>query len=291
MKASILINNYNYAPYLDRAIQSCLNQTYSDIEIIVYDDGSKDDSVNIMKSYAERITIIANANHGKGHCWNQINSINKAFDVSTGDIIFLLDSDDWFSDEKVSRVTELFRSRPDAICVQHKFQLVDEDGETLNTPKRPFFSDVDIIDAIYHTGRMDFFFTQTSGLCFRRSFLNKVLPIQEDDLSLICVDIRLSRYAAFEGPVVTVQEKLAYYRIHTKNHSSNLKDADYYKRYDIQHTEFFNRLAMKYGKPYLKFNPGITSYFKVLITLFRSTMSLSEKYTFIKDWANSYMKK
>jgi glycosyltransferase involved in cell wall biosynthesis len=291
MKASILINNYNYEKYLEKAIESALNQTYKNIEVIVYDDGSKDNSVNIIKGYSEKIIPIINENYGKGHCWNQINAINEAFKKSTGDIIFLMDSDDFFLPSKVERVIEVFKQNEKAVLVQHKFALVEENNEILKSEKRPFFSGINILEGIYYTSRLDFFFTQTSGLCFRRSFLKNVLPLKEDDLSLICVDIRLSRYAAFMGDIVSLQEKLTYYRIHTSNHSSALKRKQYFFDYNIQHLEFFNRLAKHYGHLKFENKNNIISYFKVLLLLLKSNMKFGQKINFLKSWYKSYINK
>lgn len=291
MKASVLINNYNYEPYVHKAISSCLGQTYKNVEIIIYDDGSTDDSLKIINSFSDKVQIISNENYGKGHCWNQINAVNLAFEKATGDIIFLLDSDDWFFKEKIERVVQAFRNDPNLVMVQHAFQLVDENDVFLNRQKRPFFSSINILKGIYFTKKLDLFFTQTSGLCFKRAFLEKILPLKEDDLSLICVDIRLSRFAAFEGKVETLQDKLGAYRIHTKNHSSNLKDRVYFQKYDNQHIDFFNVLTNAYGQPPFIQSKGLWSYIKVIILLLKSGMTLNEKRNFLISWYKSFINK
>jgi glycosyltransferase involved in cell wall biosynthesis len=291
MKASILINNYNYKPYVTKAITSCLSQTYRDIEVILYDDGSTDGSLDEIDQFSDKITIMPNKNYSKGHCWNQINAVNEAFKKSNGEIIFLLDSDDWFFPDKVEKVMKIFKEKPELVAVQHPFQLVDENDKFLPRLKRPIFTDINILEAMYFTKRQDFFFTQTSGLCFQRSFLEKTLPLPEDDLPLICVDIRLSRMAMFAGKIHTIGEKLAAYRIHTLNHSSALKDAAYLQQYDVQHVEFFNRLARANNLPDFKTGNNIISYFKVLLQLVKSGMKPDRKIAFLKSWVNSYLQK
>jgi glycosyltransferase involved in cell wall biosynthesis len=62
---SILINNYNYGRFLTEAIDSALNQTYSNIEVIVVDDGSTDNSQEIIKSYQDKIIPILKPNGGQ----------------------------------------------------------------------------------------------------------------------------------------------------------------------------------------------------------------------------------
>ena len=90
---SILVSNYNYARYIGETIESALNQTYSNIELIVCDDGSTDDSVRIIEEYRRRdsrLQLILKANGG------QASGFNAAFAASRGELLALLDSDDLF---------------------------------------------------------------------------------------------------------------------------------------------------------------------------------------------------
>jgi glycosyltransferase involved in cell wall biosynthesis len=87
---SIIINNYNYGRFVREAIDSGLNQTYSHKEVIVVDDGSTDDSREIIASYGNGITSVLKENGG------QASAFNAGFAVSQGDIICFLDADDIF---------------------------------------------------------------------------------------------------------------------------------------------------------------------------------------------------
>ncbi len=78
---SILINNYNYARFLDEAIASALNQTYGAVEVIVVDDGSTDNSRSVVASYGNRVRLIAKGNGG------QASAFNSGFAASSGDVI------------------------------------------------------------------------------------------------------------------------------------------------------------------------------------------------------------
>ncbi len=90
MKISVLINNYNYARFLPACIDSVLAQDYADFEIIVVDDGSTDDSRDIIASYGTRIVPVLKENGG------QASSFNAGFAASSGQILCLLDADDAF---------------------------------------------------------------------------------------------------------------------------------------------------------------------------------------------------
>ena len=96
MKASILVNNYNYGRYLRQCIDSACAQTYRDIEIIVVDDGSTDNSQEIIASYGSEIVPLFKENGGQASC------LDAGFSRSCGDVIFFLDSDDEFHPQKVA---------------------------------------------------------------------------------------------------------------------------------------------------------------------------------------------
>src|SRR5664280_480101 len=98
MKVSILIPLYNAEKYIAQTIQCALNQTWHNIEIIVVDDGSTDQSLNIAKSFErENVRIVTQANKGAAA------ARNLALQFSTGDYIQFLDSDDLLSDDKIEK--------------------------------------------------------------------------------------------------------------------------------------------------------------------------------------------
>ena len=89
---SIIIPAYNVENYIFRGIESCINQTYKDIEIIIIDDGSSDNTQNIIKEYAQkdsRIKYLFQENKGVSA------ARNTGLDISKGDYVIFLDSDDW----------------------------------------------------------------------------------------------------------------------------------------------------------------------------------------------------
>src|SRR5258706_14750076 len=85
---SIIITSYNYGRYLPTCIDSALAQTHTPCEVIVVDDGSSDNSPEIIRSYGRRITAILKSNEGPASSWN------LGFAKSRGEFILYLDSDD-----------------------------------------------------------------------------------------------------------------------------------------------------------------------------------------------------
>jgi glycosyltransferase involved in cell wall biosynthesis len=120
---SIIINNYNYDRFLAEAIDSALNQTYTDIEVIVVDDGSTDNSHKIISSYGDRIIPVLKSNGG------QCSAINAGFSVCKGEIICFLDADDVFHNEKVATLVRLFSITnviDNPIIFHNSFEVIDE---------------------------------------------------------------------------------------------------------------------------------------------------------------------
>ena len=92
---SILIANYNNSLYIQQCINSLNSQTYKNFEIIFFDDNSSDNSLEIIKKFTN-VKIIENKIQTKFASINQLNAFKKAFEISKGDLILLLDSDDYF---------------------------------------------------------------------------------------------------------------------------------------------------------------------------------------------------
>lgn len=88
---SILINNHNYERFIGESIDSALNQDYPHTEVVVVDDGSTDNSRQIIASYNNRIVPVFKENGG------QASPFNVGFAASKGETICLLNSDDVFS--------------------------------------------------------------------------------------------------------------------------------------------------------------------------------------------------
>lgn len=120
---SIIIPCYNAEKWLREAIDNCLNQTYSPIEIIVIDDGSTDNSLEIIKSYGEKLIWETGQNRGGNY------ARNRGFALSQGNYIQYLDADDYLLPEKIEKqVRCLKETGSDVIYGDWRYQKHLPDG-------------------------------------------------------------------------------------------------------------------------------------------------------------------
>jgi glycosyltransferase involved in cell wall biosynthesis len=215
---SILINNYNYEIYLREAIESALNQTYRNTEVIVVDDGSTDKSRKIIASYQNKIIPVFKQNGG------QASAFNAGFEVSQGEIICLLDSDDVWLPQKVEKVVEAFCSYPNAAVVYHRVQNIDEAGIPNGKPWPPYKPiRGNISSQVVRTGGW-WPYPPSTALSFSRAFMSKVMNVPEGEYR-ICADSYLADLAPFWGEVVGIDQVLSSYRIHSSNNWSHSSEA------------------------------------------------------------------
>ena len=117
-KVTIYITNYNYGRFITQAIDSCINQTFKNFEIIIIDDGSTDKSKKIINKYTRDYTFIRsqfNKNQGL------IKSCNSALRSARGEYILRLDADDWLDKNALEiMVNKLEKNRN----VEFIFQII-----------------------------------------------------------------------------------------------------------------------------------------------------------------------
>ncbi|KIL49931.1 glycosyltransferase [Jeotgalibacillus soli] len=254
MHASVLINNYNYGRFLDDCIESVLQQTYPNIEIVVYDDGSTDESLTVLNKYKDQITIISKPNYGKTPNINQMNAVYQAFLKSSGDIIFLLDSDDIFHHEKIEKAIKIFEGDPNVDTLQHPLIEMNGVGQLADRIIPVFKKVDDYKEYIFSSQNLFHLFVPTSGLVFKREILGELLPLEEDDLSTMYVDTRLMLLSVLKGCIQTIEEPLSYYRIHGSNNSSKIGDVKVHQQYTEELYKYFNKVSTENGGGQIVFN-------------------------------------
>lgn len=161
---SIVTPSYNQAPYLEQTIQSVLRQDYPHVEYLVIDGGSTDNSVEIIKKYADRLAYwISEKDSG------QAEAINKGFARANGEILAWLNSDDYYLLNTVSVAVRCFEQNPDVVMVYGDMLAVDGNGQTINISRYKQLSLEDLLC---------FQIIGQSSVFFRRSAFERAGPLE-----------------------------------------------------------------------------------------------------------------
>jgi glycosyltransferase involved in cell wall biosynthesis len=207
---SILINNYNYGRFLGDAINSALHQTYPNVEVIVVDDGSTDDSREVIATFGDGVIKVLKENGG------QTSALNAGFAASHGGWIHLLDSDDIFNPNKVQSISELAAEYPTAGIIAHDLEYCTGDGEPMDFAP-PYIAKRALVDdrLLATHGKLSVSLPATSGLSVRRDVLESILPMPEE------IRVGTDNYLKWVGlslfPALVEPRFLARQRIHGNN--------------------------------------------------------------------------
>ena len=126
-RVSIITPSYNQARFIEQTIQSVLNQDYPDLEYIIVDGASTDDSVEIIKKYAGCLAYwLSEPDSG------QSEAVNKGWQRATGEIIGWLNSDDLLMPGAVSRMVKAFQETPEMSVIYGDVISIDQEGQIFN---------------------------------------------------------------------------------------------------------------------------------------------------------------
>jgi len=272
---SIIINNYNYESFLRVAIDSALKQTYSNIEVVIVDDGSTDGSQEVIESYGDRIVSVLKKNGG------QASSLNAGVQASSGGILCFLDADDVFYLQKVEAVVNLLSQlgwQDEDILINNFLEVVDQNetpikvdpvNEILSDPgewrflpalagKPLFFSgqlnQVSTPEQVYQFAAkyrfIPYLGVQTSGITMTKSLASKVFPLPEQGIK-ISADVFLVKAASLNGMIYSTNHTLSRYRVHGNNHwyaRESKTDFSGTKKFFSELNDFLNAKLIKLGK-------------------------------------------
>lgn len=215
-KVSVIIPAYNSEAFIKESIESALNQTYPNLEVVVVNDGSTDGTEDILSPFMDRIVYIKKDNGGPA------SARNLGIKKSSGEYICFLDADDKYLPQKVERQVAYLNEHPDVGLV---------------------FSDASILGGgfLAQRGSIHEALPIYYGYVFPRLFIKNFIPILtvmirrevleksglfDEDRELISIeDYELWLRIAMHYPVGYISERLASYRVHSSNISSNLEES------------------------------------------------------------------
>jgi glycosyltransferase involved in cell wall biosynthesis len=211
---TILCATYNQAAYLEESIASVLAQTVDDYEMVVIDDGSTDETPDVLRALLDRMPAEQRGRFTVERVDNggQTAAYEHGFALSRGDYICLLDSDDRFLPHKLEVLAEAVRAHPDAGLLMHPLRVTDPSGRVTGVvrPQGAGLSSGDIRQQMRRSARHSA--PGASGLVFRRDVLAQLFPAPTKGFSF-AADAYLSFGASCLAPVAALPEPLADYRM------------------------------------------------------------------------------
>lgn len=203
-QVSIIIPCYNHASFLKEAVQSCLGQSFEDIEIIVVDDGSTDRSRKIINAIKDpRLSIIFQENKGVGA------ARNKGIEKAQGAFIQFLDADDFIHPDKIKYQVEILKSKKDVAFALCDVSCMNSHGEPEGTYT---LSHVRNFQNLFHALFLGGFFPPNIPLLRKKDIQEAGLFNEERHFSGVADYDLWLRISAKNGKFAYIDQKLAYYR-------------------------------------------------------------------------------
>lgn len=204
-RISVIINNYNYGAFLPRAVQSALDQTDVLAEVVVVDDGSTDNSREVINGFGNQIIPVFQENAG------QAAAINAGVRRSSGEILCFLDADDWWAPGKLSAIAAAFAANPAAGLAFHRLQPILSNGTPAFRPIPRSLCTGDLAPLMSCSGGR-WPFPMTSAVSVRRKIWDQAGEIPQS--FRISADAWLVGICPFLAPVIGLPQVLGFYRIH-----------------------------------------------------------------------------
>jgi glycosyltransferase involved in cell wall biosynthesis len=207
-RVTVIVDSYNYGRFIEEAIDSVLSQDFplDQVELIVVDDGSTDDTAERVRKYGSRVQYLYKPNGG------QASAFNLGFAQAQGEILVLLDADDYLLPGKLQHVVAEFDRHPDVGMVYHRLREFDT---RTGKYREGYFKDISGNVPANSRDLLSYVLYPTSALAFRRLSVAPLFPIPET-LS-IQADSHLTGLIIFLAPVLALPECLGVYRVHGHN--------------------------------------------------------------------------
>jgi glycosyltransferase involved in cell wall biosynthesis len=217
-KVSATLTTFNGATrrYLGFAIESVLNQTFKDFELLIIDDGSSDSTKQFCEKYLidNRVKYIYQDNKGLA------GARNTGIENSQGEYICFLDDDDVWKEDKLQKQLDFFEKNPDAGMVYTNLELIDEVGKVIGYQKHK--ANGDIYKELFYENIVD----APSSCMIRKEVFEKVGNFKEWMKS--AEDYELWFRIAKEFKIYSTNEPLVEYRVHQNKMSTNYSKMEFY---------------------------------------------------------------
>jgi glycosyltransferase involved in cell wall biosynthesis len=214
LAVDVVVTNHNYARFLPQAIESACAQTHPDVHVVVVDDGSTDDSREVLRRYEDRVEVVLKEQGG------QASALNAGLERCRGEVLLVLDADDVLRPQAAERVAAAFAAGPQLSKVQFPMAIVDAEGTPTGAVKpgghlRAPVGDQRRAELAFP---FDLPWLPGGGTGFRTEAVQRILPIPAADYPRSGADWYLVHLTALLGEAALLEEVCAEYRVHGGNH-------------------------------------------------------------------------
>lgn len=227
-KVSVIVPNYNHAPFLRQRIDSILNQTFQDFELILLDDCSTDDSRSILSSYSKNPHVSA-VQFNEKNSGSTFKQWNKGVRLAHGEYIWIAESDDYADPYFLERLVPVLDTKPQVVFVSCRSWRIDAYGNVTGHADSGVSGWHRYETGAEADGYRDCqeYFAYTTAVCNASSVLLRKAAYNRtggaDETLRFCGDRKLWAAMAFTGRVAYLSEPLNYYRVHDSTMTAKSK--------------------------------------------------------------------
>ena len=257
IKVSVVLCTYNGAKYIQEQLDSIINQTYPVYELLIFDDVSTDNTVEIVNQYAKKHSFIKVSVNEKNLGYTK--NFEQALQAATGDAVSICDQDDVWIKDKLERMMNAWDTKhPLIYCNSYIFS-----GDVPQQPKGPVFRMFEGTDA-----RKVFLANTISGhaIVCRKDFIKLVVPFSKDAM----YDWWMGVVAAYNGGVQHYDKVLVYQRSHADNST-----VDILEKYDEDDQKNIKKQRMAKQCRVFMTAPNIPPADKILLSTFANLLEES----------------
>lgn len=220
MKISVIMASYNYAQYLEEAINSVINQSHQDWELIIVDDGSSDNSVEIIKSYCEKDNRIKFFQHPDGKNKGLKETLLLGLSHATGEWIAFLESDDYLSPDNLSKKIDIVQKYPDVKLIFNCVEILKDEKCSLKRQKNLENTYNKLRKMIFPKNMFYDFYINNMILTFSSVMVEKnALKDANYNATVdVLLDWWLWIHLAYKNKFYYIDEKLTFWRLHHESY-------------------------------------------------------------------------
>lgn len=211
---SVVIPNYNHAQFLEKRIESVLNQTYKNIEIILLDDKSTDNSIDIIKKY-EQSPVVSHVLQNTENSGSPFLQWKKGVSMSKGDLVWIAESDDLCENDLLETLVKEFTTDNECALAFCKSMTINSTGDI--TGEKGLSNNLHVNGEYFFKNYLYKYnyISNASSVVFRRN----AFPYSDDSYAKYrgCGDWIVWIEICKKGNVAYVNKALNYYRVHESN--------------------------------------------------------------------------